>query len=360
VRIPPWGPDGAAARDRISPQHRGGSPTSRLRSCRQLRSLGEADLGAARKRSRRYGLQESLYLFSLEPLWHSSLMAPPPPFGADEYVTATEPMSLLRLLKGDLRHGRNLDLYILVGIAVVVATLGVVSVVDSRILAAATLAVLAMMATSTLASRHQVDGVRTMLVHMAANEAGNVPAERFLSQRHAGLDAEVATATHIGLVGVTLTRTVRDLLPVLDRRLQAGARVRVLLIDLESQAHQEAVARSKKADAPDFYRHRVSSTVDLLRVLASTAADQSALQLRVLPFVPTFGMCLIDPGERHGRVHVEVYQHRTLEPNPSFSIHADRDGRWYDLFSSQFDTLWDSARTFSLTAEAPAAEGAKD
>jgi hypothetical protein len=137
-------------------------------------------------------------------------MPSPPPLGADEYVTATEPRSSLRLLKGDLRHGRNLDLYIVVGIAVTVAALGVFSVADSRILAAATLAVLAALATSTLTSRHQVDSMRTMLVRMAASEAGNVPAERFLSQRHPGLDTEVATATDIGLVGVTLTRTIRD------------------------------------------------------------------------------------------------------------------------------------------------------
>jgi len=265
-----------------------------------------------------------------------------------------------RLLKDDLRQARNLDLYIVVAIAVVVAVLGVFNVVDPRILAAATLAVLAVMATSMLASRHQIDSVRMMLDRMAATEAGNVPAERFLTQRHTDLDNELATASDIALVGVTLTRTVRDLLPVLDRRLQAGGRVRVLLIDLESQAHQEAVARSKKADAPDFYRHRVSSTVDLLRVLASTAADVSALQLRVLPFVPTFGLCLIDPGERHGRIHVEVYQHRTLEPNPSFSVRANRDGHWYDLFRSQFETLWDSARPLALVTGVPAAEGAEE
>ncbi len=286
-------------------------------------------------------------------------MPSPPSLGTDQHLTSAKPPPPLRQIGDDLRHGRNLDLYVVVAVALAVAVLGVLSVVDPRVVAAATLAVLALMATSALNSRHQVDGVRTTLFRIAASEAGNVPAERFLSERLPALDAEVASATDIGLVGVTLTRTVRDLLPALDRRLRAGAQVRVLLIDLDCQAHREAVARSKKADAPDFYQHRVSSTVDLLRVLASDR-DESAMQLRVLPFVPTFGMCLVDPAESHGRIHVEVYQHRTLEANPSFSLRADRDGRWYDLFASQFETLWDSARTFALHPEIRTVDGTND
>jgi hypothetical protein len=141
---------------------------------------------------------------------------------------------------------------------------------------------------------------------------------------------------------------VRDLLPVLDRRLQTGASVRVLVIDPDSPARTEAVARSRSANTPDFYQHRLGSTIDLLRVLASAAPNESALQLRVLPYVPTFGMCLVDVREAHGRIHVEMYQHKTIEQNPSFSLRAGQDGHWYQLFAGQFETLWNSARTFQL------------
>lgn len=237
----------------------------------------------------------------------------------------------------------------------VIAVLGVAGVADPKVLAAATLAVLAVMATSGLASRHQVDDVRTTLERLAANESGKVAAERFLSRRLPALDTEIVTATDIALVGVTLTRTIRDMLPVLDRRLRSGARVRVLLIDTDSRANVEAVSRSRKTDSTDLYRHRVASTADLLRVLASSAASPSTLQLRMLPFVPTFGLCMVDGDDPHGRIHVEIYQHRTLEPNPSFSLHADRDGHWYGLFRGQFETMWESGRAVPLTRDGQAA-----
>lgn len=268
----------------------------------------------------------------------------------------TASSSTLSKIRYDLSRGRNFDLYIVVMVAIAVAVLGIFGVVDARILAASTLAVLGIMATSGLASRHQVEDVKAALERLAATESGNIPAERFLSARQPALDSDVATATEIDLVGVTLTRTIRDMLPVLDRRLRAGARVRVLLVDIDSEANVEAVSRSRKADAPDFYRSRISSTVDLLRVLASSSPGEESLQLRLLPFVPTFGMCAADGKDAHGRIYVEMYQHRTLEPNPSFNLRADRDGRWYALFAGQFETMWESARPLSLHGDRTASK----
>jgi hypothetical protein len=257
----------------------------------------------------------------------------------------------VRRIRADLGRGHNSDLYIAVTVAIVVAVLGIVGVVDERILAASTLAVLAVMATSALSSRHQLEDVATALAQLAASQVGNTPADRFLSATPPGRDLPVGTATEIGLVGVTLTRTIRDMLPVLDRRLRAGAKIRVLLIDVDSDANIEAVSRSKKADASDFYRNRVSSSIDLLRVLAEAARDDDDLQLRLLPFVPTFGMCLTDSSDAHGRIQVEMYQHRTLEGNPSFDLRAGRDQRWYALFTEQFETMWASGRPLALSAD---------
>jgi hypothetical protein len=117
----------------------------------------------------------------------------------------------------DLRHGRNLDLYVTIAVALAVAVLGVSGFVDTEVVGAATLAVLAVLATSGLTGRHHIEEVRTAVDRLVASEAGDIPAEKFLAPRHADLDSEVASAIDIRLVGVTLTRTVRDLLPGCSR-----------------------------------------------------------------------------------------------------------------------------------------------
>jgi hypothetical protein len=255
---------------------------------------------------------------------------------------------IIRRVRDDLRGGRNVELYLTVTLSLCIAILSVFDVVNIKVVGAATLAVLALLAASGVASRHQAGEIRGRLDQLTADISGDVPADRFLKPRMPALDDEMAAATEIGLVGVTLTRTVRDLLPTLDRRLRKGASIRVVVIDPEGSARADAVARSRGADKRDFYQPRLDSTIDLLRVLASAAPDESALELRVLPYVPTFGMCLVDPGEAHGRIHVEMYQHQTIEKNPSFSLRADRDNPWYQLFARQFETLWDGARPFQL------------
>jgi hypothetical protein len=258
-------------------------------------------------------------------------------------------------LVADLRARRNLELYLTGAVALVVSVLSITDVVDLSVVAAATLAVLALLAWSGLASRHEVAGLRATVSRVLAEQAGELPAQRFFSTHTAEVADDVARARDVRLLGVTLTRTVRDLLPVLERRLAAGASVRVVIIDVDSPARGEAVSRSRDADTPNFYHNRVSSTIDLLRVLARSSQSIS-LELRALPFVPTFGMCLTDLGEGHGRAHVEIYQHKSIEPNPSFTLRAGRDGRWYDLFVAQFDTLWKSGRPVPLpTPEQPCA-----
>jgi hypothetical protein len=256
----------------------------------------------------------------------------------------------LRRIGADLRSGRNLEVYLTVLVSLGIAVLSAFGVVNGKVVGAVTLAVLALLSASALASRHQVRELQARTDQLAADLGGDIPASRFLMPRMPPLEDEVATAADIRLVGVTLTRTIRDLLPVLDRRLRHGASVRVLVIDPEGSVSGEALARTRGTVNPDFYLHRLASTIDLLRVLASTSPSEDALQLRVLPYVPTFGMCLLDPGQPDGRIDVEVYQIQTIEHHPCFTLTAARDTPYYELFASQFDTLWNGARPYQLTS----------
>jgi hypothetical protein len=179
------------------------------------------------------------------------------------------------------------------------------------VVAAATLGTLALLAIANLGSRHQVDEPRATVARLTAavDDAvrDDVPADRFLAVRAPAVDGERRGADDIRLVGVTLARTLG-------------------------------------VTSPDLYGPRIESTMEILSHLASAAGVPGRVDVRLLPFVPAFGMYLIDPGEPDGRAYVELYQHRSLEPNPCFGLRAERDGRWYRFFVTQFDVLWDSAR----------------
>jgi len=245
-----------------------------------------------------------------------------------------------------------MEIYVTAALSLTLGLLGVLVVVRPVVIAAATLGTLALLTASGLSSRHQIDDLHSSVRSLTAavNDAvhADPPVDRFLAVKAPALDDDLRTAEDIRLVGVTLSRTVRDLVGPLDRRLRAGASLRVVIIDPDSSAPVEAVARTLGVTSPEFYRPRVASTLDILAALASLPGTAGCIEVRLLPFVPTFGMYLIDPTTPDGRVYVELYQHRSLEPNPCFGLRGERDGRWYGFFVNQFDTLWDCARPVDL------------
>jgi hypothetical protein len=66
--------------------------------------------------------------------------------------------------------------------------------------------------------------------------------------------------------------------------------------------------------------------------------------LRLLPYIPSFGIIAVDPAEANGVIYVEIYRHKSLEENAAFKLERERDQRWYDYFLSQYNVLWESAR----------------
>ena len=251
----------------------------------------------------------------------------------------------------DLATGNNLEIYVTTLVSLALALLGVFDVVAPPVVAAATLGTLALLALSSLGSRHQVQDLRRSMETLteAVNNAipDDLPAHRFLAVKAPELHDELRGAGDIRLVGVTLGRTVRDLARTIERRLRAGATVRVVVIDPDGSAPIDAIERTLGVTSPELYRPRIKSTIEILDNLAAESGGSGRIEVKLLPFVPAFGMYLIDPDEQDGRVYVEIYQHRSREPNPCFQLKAERDGHWYKFFVNQFDVLWDSARPAS-------------
>jgi hypothetical protein len=266
-----------------------------------------------------------------------------------------------RTLRGtwfDLARGHNLEIYLTAMLSFGLGLLGVFDIVKPRVVGVTTVGTLALLAIFSLGTRHRFEQVRATVRSLplaTGNMAGaGLPVDRFLAVAAPDLDNELRSATDIRLVGVTLSRTVQDLAGTLARRLRAGATLRVIVIDPDSDAPLEAAARTLGVTSPEYYRPQVASTMDVLTALTLLPGADCRIEARLLPFVPAFGMYLIDPAAPDGRIHVELYQHRSIEPNPCLGLRAERDDFWYRCFVDQFDTLWDSARP---APEFPASTG---
>lgn len=250
-------------------------------------------------------------------------------------------MRFLRRVRADLLAGANLEIYTTALLSLVLAVLGALGAVGGEVLAAATLATLALLAGGMLTSRRQV---AELTAEVRARGRGEISAAEFLGRGKADLLEHVRAAQDIRIVGVTLSRTLRDLVDELQRRAVAGAVVRVALIDPAGPAPEEAARRSTTPDRAGMYRNRLLSSVDLLRELAETPGAQARVEVRFLDFVPAFGLVLIDAHQREGRIHVDLYSHGSASGDAVFTVLPHRDGEWFQHFRGEFDKVWEQGR----------------
>lgn len=246
----------------------------------------------------------------------------------------------------DIRKGENLEVYLTLVVALVLLILDIFDIVTTEAIAAGTLATLALLTYSILTSREQMEHlVDTSTATRAIVEqsiSGKPRADRFFWPERRSLENDLARARFIGIAGITLSRTVRDYLPLFENRLQSGAHIQFIVIDPDSLASQQAIHRSKGGVGDSFYADLIRTTVARVCILAELKDVPGRMELGLLPYAPSFGLLVIDPDEPHGRIVVEIYQHKSLAFNPTFELDARRDSRWYQFFREQFELLWES------------------
>lgn len=187
---------------------------------------------------------------------------------------------------------------------------------------------------------------RDLIVHRLSRKAR--AADFFLSERSLS-DKTFASASNIYLSGITLTRTTREYMYALGQRLVAGADIRIIIVDptVESVL-EEFVLRSMGDTTPEYWRSRLQTVETVIDAIAKTPGSKGRLEVGYLPYTPSFGFVMIDPDEPHGFCFVELYHHKSAEPNPVFELRASDDPYWYSFFRRQYEILWNSCRVKRL------------
>lgn len=240
---------------------------------------------------------------------------------------------MLKFIKKSIQNiseGRNLEHYITLIFITIILALDIFNLASPETLTEITLAVLALVVFTSLSTRESIETLSEKLVKPQN-------ADNFFWKSKRSIEPDLLQAKYIGFAGASLSRTLRDYSAILEERLRLGAKVRIILMDPNSTAPDQAVLRSKGVSSRRFYIDTLRPTLERVGML-SNSSDK--VDLGLLPYKPAFGMIVIDPDEPYGKIIVEMYPHHSDSFAPTFELQPNRDLHWYKHFREQFDNLW--------------------
>jgi hypothetical protein len=138
----------------------------------------------------------------------------------------------------DISLGRNLEYYITLLFILVILALDIFNLASPDVLTNITLAVLALVVSTSLSTRESLEELSKKLTKAQS-------ADDFFWNVKRSIEPDISQAKYIGFGGAVLSRTLRDYSASLEERLRVGAKVRIILMDPASTAPDQAVLRSK-------------------------------------------------------------------------------------------------------------------
>lgn len=243
-------------------------------------------------------------------------------------------MQMLEKIWADIRKGENIDLYLTVVVSLGVAALSLVGANVTPFIAPLTLAVLGLLAISSLVNRQRLEA----LTQRQLQSIGSF----FANEYPADFKAQLASGKHVWLVGVTLSRTIKNNYIDLEEKLRQGHNIRVLVVNPVGAPMAMAASRNYARANRDPEIKAAETRASLQLFCGLMKINPGHLEIRTVDNPLSYGATCVNPDSATGVLYLEHYAFRTASDSiPKFALRAS-DGQWYDFFKKELTALWES------------------
>lgn len=246
----------------------------------------------------------------------------------------------------------NLDTVVALLVSILAATFGSMQN-DQKLLLAGIAITLTFLAVSLIRDRLNREALSGQIFELRKSLPDRPSATAFFRPMQ-DFEVRLKNATKIDLCGVSLTSMISTHFATLRSRIEAGAELRILVIDSKSSAIEMTSERSTNPKDTMYYRRRLDSTFSELTYLNKFASDMKqkgrkgsktgSLSVKLLSYAPSFSIVSLDSSDKEGLVQVEIFPHKFgFKARPVFTLSLDKDGEWYTYFVEQFEQMWNTA-----------------
>jgi hypothetical protein len=238
-------------------------------------------------------------------------------------------MRIIRRIWDDIRHGENIDLYLTVIIAIGLTLLNLLGIAPQTLIAPITLAVLGLIAVSSLLTRHIIEE------HLQKIAISSTPVLRGRSEIPS-FQERGKYASEIVIVGVSLV-SVTIHLDFFEQKMKDGCRLRFLLLSPQSPALQvwNSINKVRTVEGD------IEQILNILGILVQMETSKGKCEVRLSDVFLPFGLAAFDPEKDTGFMNIEIYAYkRALGERPHFLLTKEKDNKWFEFYKSQYEQLW--------------------
>lgn len=244
-------------------------------------------------------------------------------------------MKPFRRLLADIRRGENLDLYLAASTAIVVVALSVVGLDTTPWINSITLAVLAVMALSSLQGRHQVGD----LIGRLAKTSDDL----FLDEFPPDFKADLEASRDLLVTGVSLAAAMTNYYALLKTKAQRGDRIRALLVHPEGVAREIAAARSPWDEG---LQSKIESSLEALSRIRDLAPDNVEIRTIRYPLSYSGFLMNLGPSSSQGILYVEYYPYKSPFSCVPKHVIRQASNKWFGVYVAEILDLWEDSEPF--------------
>jgi hypothetical protein len=144
-----------------------------------------------------------------------------------------------------------------------------------------------------------------------------------------------------------LSRTIPTYISLFHKKLAQGDKIKVLLIDPDSQAAHYCNQTMSFPMKLEQFRESIRANIDLLKELESNKTGN--LEIRLIDHPLPFGGYASNVNTPNGKMYIKQYEYQAKIDGIRFIL-TRKDDIWYDVYCKQLSSLWETAKPIRRAA----------